>query len=109
MKLRELVNGDVTLIGSSDVHSLFELSDLECTMNFLQIYKERIPERFTDQVFLSHENHPFVFREVFDCLSTEQISFELEDVSKLLQGWVVVAIKSRLTSSGNHSKGLPGL
>ena len=49
VQLHELVNGDAALmIGLSDVHRLFALSDFEHAMNFLQVLKERRPEELID-------------------------------------------------------------
>ena len=51
-----------------------------------------------------------MLREVFYHLPIERISFELESVSKLFQGWVVVVITSRLTDFFSEPlKGLSGL
>ena len=49
-QLRELVNGDAAMIGSS------ALFDLECTMNFLQVLEERRPEGLINLVFVGCES-----------------------------------------------------
>ena len=75
-------------------------------MKFLQALKERRPERCMSQVFIGCESHSLLLHEAFNHLPIEQISFELEGVSKLFKGWVVVVITSFLTDfSGKPLEG----
>ena len=94
MQFGKLVNSDAALIGLSNVHSPFVLSDLIHTVNFLWVLKEWGSKALTDQVLVGCEPCFIVPHEVFDHLAIERVFFELVGVAELLQGRVVIAIAS---------------
>ena len=85
VQLHKLINGTAALVCPCNGDLSLALTDFECGINFFQVFEERRPERFINQLFVNCESGLQVLHYIFDHLAIERVSFQFEHVTKLLE------------------------